>query len=315
MIASRISRWIVLAALAVGIRAAAAEDEIALKLHNETAQTLDVFIASEKSQAEKPWEHLQIEGDKDGKCALGLPDRYVVVVEAGKERWRSKPIELKEFLTAHPGYLLRISETSKSIAAQIEPGREAQAAAPEANESAPPAPPETLRLRFRQYDLANQDIWSLAPHVHKLKLHNDMAEPVDVYIAPQNSQEPDPWTHLKIGPRSDAVAELKAVDPFIVRIELANGSGRSRPVYLQEFLDEHPDYVMAVGRTYKGVVTGTPYSSDSAEGASPGPSPHGNAKPAAKLPPISIGPDEQTPDSSKAGHRPTLKVEWERAGR
>ena len=49
---------------------------------------------------------------------------------------------------------------------------------------------------------------------------------------------------------------LKASDPFIVRIEVAGGSGRSRPIYLQEFLDEHPDYVMAVGRTYQGVGDG-----------------------------------------------------------
>ncbi len=303
--------------LAAAACLAAAEDDVALKLHNDAAQAIDVYIASEKSQVEKPWAHLQVDADEEGQCTLDLPDRYVVVVQAGQQRWRSKRIGLKEFLAAHPGYVLRISELgSKSIAAQVEPGSDAPIAAPDTNDSAPPAPPPTLPLKFRKYDLANQDIWSLTPHLHRLKLHNDMAEAVDVYIAPQNSQEADPWTHLKIEPRTDAIAELKAADPFIIRIELSNGSGRSRPIYLQEFLEEHPDYVMAVGRTYKGVVTGTPYSSGSAEGASSGSESSGSSsQPKLSLPPVSIGPAQQTPHDAAAERAPTLRVEWESAGR
>ncbi len=304
-------------ALIACARGASAENADSLKLHNDAAQAIDVYVASEQSQAEKPWVHLQIDADDEGQCTLDSPDRYVVVVQARGERWRSKRIGLKEFLAAHPGSLLRISQpATNSIAAQVEAEAGASPAAPDANDSAPPAPPPTLRLKFRKYDLANQDIWSLAPHLHRLKLHNDLAEAVDVYIAPQNSQEADPWTHLKIEPRTDATAELKAADPFIVRIELPNGSGRSRPIYLQEFLEEHPDYVMAVGRTYKGVVTGTPYSSGSAEGASSGSAPPGSsAQQKPSLPPVSIGPAQEAPRESTGEAAPTLRVEWEQAGR
>ncbi len=92
-------------------RGASAENDVALKLHNDAAQAIDVYVASEQSQAEKPWVHLQIDADDEGQCTLDSPDRYVVVVQAGGERWRSKRIGLKEFLAAHPGCLLRISRT------------------------------------------------------------------------------------------------------------------------------------------------------------------------------------------------------------
>lgn len=314
----RFGRCLFLAALLAGIRTASADDEIPLKLHNDTSQAIDVFIASERSPAEKPWTHLQIGADEDGQCELNSPERYIIVVEAGEHRWRSKPIGLKEFVSAHSGYLVRISELqTNSIGAQVEPGPDAQMAPPDAGDSAPPAPQQTLPLKFRKYELANQAVWSLAPHRHTLKLHNDMSEAVDIYIAPQNSQESNPWTHLKIEPRADATAELKAADPFIIRMEVGGGSGRSRPVYLQEYLDDHPDYVMAVGRTYKGVVTGTPYSPGSAEGVSPGTRSRGpvGGKPTAPLPPVSVGPDDQKPNESKTELAPALMIEWDAGGR
>src|SRR5262245_38085085 len=128
---SRFSAAVLLAmALAGGIRAATAEDAVSLKVHNETSQAIEVYVASEKSRAEKPWTHLQINAEGDGQCALDLPDRYVVIVQAGDQWWRSKRFDLKGFLAAHPGYLLRISgHGSQSIAGHVEPGPDAQAAA------------------------------------------------------------------------------------------------------------------------------------------------------------------------------------------
>ena len=63
---------------------------------------------------------------------------------------------------------------------------------PDANDSAPPAPPATLPLKFRKYDLTETGCGRLAPHRHTLKLHNDMSEAVDVYIAPRRARKQIP---------------------------------------------------------------------------------------------------------------------------
>lgn len=60
---------VLLVLLAAAVRVARADDDVSLKLHNDTSQAIDVYVASEKSQAEKPWTHLRIEADADGECA------------------------------------------------------------------------------------------------------------------------------------------------------------------------------------------------------------------------------------------------------
>ena len=61
-----------------------AADDVSLKLHNDTSKAIDVYVASEKSQAEKPWAHLQIDADWRWRIArLNSPDRYMVIVQTG----------------------------------------------------------------------------------------------------------------------------------------------------------------------------------------------------------------------------------------
>ena len=44
----------------------------------------------------------------DAQFTLRSPDRYIIVVDLGDQRSRSKPVELKDFLNKHPKYVMNL---------------------------------------------------------------------------------------------------------------------------------------------------------------------------------------------------------------
>ncbi|HEV2969019.1 MAG TPA: hypothetical protein VGY55_03450 [Pirellulales bacterium] len=100
---------VVVVTLAAGIHAARADEpEAVFRVKNTTDVTAGVWVGSEKGTEANPWTHVDIDAGKDATIALKAPDRFVVVVDYGTQRSRSKPIALRAFLAKHPNYLLSL---------------------------------------------------------------------------------------------------------------------------------------------------------------------------------------------------------------
>jgi hypothetical protein len=90
-----------------GPRAARADEgDVAFHFKNSLDETVGVWVASEKSTKADPWAHLDVAAGETGTMTLRAPDRFVVAVDVGGQRSRSKPIALKTFLAKHPDYVL-----------------------------------------------------------------------------------------------------------------------------------------------------------------------------------------------------------------
>jgi hypothetical protein len=89
--------------------ARADDDEVAFHMHNYLDKEIGVWVASEKSTSANPWAHITVDAGKDGTIRLKSPDRFVIAVDVGKQRSRSKPIAIKAFLAKHPDYVLNLS--------------------------------------------------------------------------------------------------------------------------------------------------------------------------------------------------------------
>ncbi|HEV2972785.1 MAG TPA: hypothetical protein VGY55_22645 [Pirellulales bacterium] len=93
-----------------GPRAARADEgDVAFHFKNTLDQGVGVWVASEKSTKANPWAHLDVAAGESGTITLRAQDRFVVAVDVGNSRSRSKPIALKEFLTKHPDFVLNVS--------------------------------------------------------------------------------------------------------------------------------------------------------------------------------------------------------------
>jgi hypothetical protein len=91
-----------------GPRAARADEgDVAFHFKNTLDDTVGVWVASEKSTKANPWAHLDVAAGETGTMTLRAPDRFVVAVDVGGQRSRSKPIALKAFLAKHPDYVLK----------------------------------------------------------------------------------------------------------------------------------------------------------------------------------------------------------------
>jgi hypothetical protein len=78
----------------VAVPTARADDQVvAFHMHNYLDQAVGVWI----------------EPDKDGTIRLGSPDRFIIAVDVGEQRSRSKPVAIKAFLAKHPDYVLKLS--------------------------------------------------------------------------------------------------------------------------------------------------------------------------------------------------------------
>ena len=94
--------------IVAGPRAARADDgDVVFHFKNTLAETVGVWVASEKSTMANPWGHLDVAAGETGSFTLQAQDRFVVAVDVGGQRSRSKPIALKTFLAKHPDYVLR----------------------------------------------------------------------------------------------------------------------------------------------------------------------------------------------------------------
>lgn len=104
-----LSGLVALAIVFVSAGAARAEEgNASFRVHNNLDQTVGVWVASEKSSNPNPWAHVDVAPDKEATFTLQSPDRFVVAVDVGKQRSRSKPVALKAFLAAHPSYVLQV---------------------------------------------------------------------------------------------------------------------------------------------------------------------------------------------------------------
>lgn len=99
-----------LAIMFAGAGSACADDgNVSFRVHNNLDQTVGVWAASEKSTTANPWAHVDVQPGKDSMIILHSPDRFVIAVDVGKQRSRSKPVALKAFLAAHPDYVLKLN--------------------------------------------------------------------------------------------------------------------------------------------------------------------------------------------------------------
>jgi hypothetical protein len=97
--------------LAINLVSSARGDDGDQSFHfkNSLDETAGLWIASEKSTKADPWAHVVVAAGEDGTVTLRAPDRFVVVVDIGNQRSRSKPIALKAFLAKHPDYSLSVN--------------------------------------------------------------------------------------------------------------------------------------------------------------------------------------------------------------
>jgi hypothetical protein len=242
----------------------AEEENPPLILRNDISDAIDLYIASEKSTSDSPWHHFHLDAGQSTKVNVIAPDRYFVVLQIGNERSRSKPLELRKFVAAHPNYVMRVSEIA-DMTVGAGPGGMASQKPPEIGVTVLPDPSgptpsdyASLPVQFQRYDANDQSIWSISADSVTLKLHNDLDNTVNFYIASKKSDRPNPWTELQIEPNSDSSIILKSPDPFMIRIEVGNESARSKPVELKSFLANHRDYVLNVGRSYETMMAGGP---------------------------------------------------------
>ena len=262
-----------LALVSIQVQSGCAEDDVPLTLRNDSPDDVTLYIASEKNSGESPWAQQNIVAGNSSQIILHSPDRFFIVLQIGDHRSKSKPLELKKFLTAHPNYSLKVSEIrEKTFGTQIggDPPPDLvetvvnvvpDAAADNSQASSTnSAAREPLPVEFDYYESDDQSIWSLTPDSATLKLHNDLSDPVTVYIASQKNQNPNPWAKLQIDPDATTAIILKSPDPFLIRIDLGSESARSKPVELKKFLAEHRSYVMNIGRDYGMMIAGGPQS-------------------------------------------------------
>ncbi len=212
-----------------------------------------------------PWHHFTLEAGQSHQVNLIAPDRYFVVLQIGNERSRSKPLELKKFALSHPNYVMRVSEIADMSIGAGPPGGMASQKPPRIGASVAPDPDKptpsdyaSLPVEFERYDMNDQSIWAVSADSVTLKLHNDLDDQVDVYIASKKNESANPWTHLQIPANGDDAIILKSPDPFLIRMEVGSESARSKPVELKSFLAKHQDYVMNVGRSYQAMMAGVP---------------------------------------------------------
>jgi hypothetical protein len=99
----------ILASADLGSAARADEGDVAFHFKNTLDQGVGVWVASEKSTKANPWAHLDVAAGESGTITLRAQDRFVVAVDIGNSRSRSKPIALKEFLAKHPDFVLNVS--------------------------------------------------------------------------------------------------------------------------------------------------------------------------------------------------------------
>ena len=151
----------------------------------------------------------------------------------GNERSRSKPLELKKFVTEHPNYVMRVSEIADLTIGAGPPGVASSQKPPKIGVSVSPDPDApaptdsaSLPVQFEHFDINDANIWTLSADSVTLKLHNDLQDPVTVYIASKKNENPNPWTQLQIEPEGDSSIILKSPDPFMIRVEV----GRERRV-------------------------------------------------------------------------------------
>ncbi len=233
-------------------------------LRNDLSGPVVLYIASEKSTSDSPWHQFQLDAGQSNKVNVIAPDRYFVVLQIGNERSRSKPLELKKFVTEHPNYVMRVSEimdtsigASANSTASQKPGKIGVSVSPD-----PSGPTPTnwasLPVQFERFDANDPSIWSIGADSVTLKLHNDLDNPVKFYIASKKSDRPNPWTELEIEPNGDSSIILKSPDPFMIRVDVGNESARSKPIELKAFLANHHDYVLNLGRNYKAMMAGAP---------------------------------------------------------
>jgi len=251
-----------LAALAIvlagGARAAGADDKpIVFRVHNNLDQTAGVWISSEKSTKADPWTHLDIEPDKDGTFRLDAPDRFIIAVDVGNQRSRSKPVALKSFLAAHPDYVLKVNlNLATTTGVDLEellkhkddppkdepidvrfdfvptaPVNDVGASKP----SAATAPVEIPKFEFRDNDGA-------VP----FKVYNGLHQTIGLWVASEKSTRENPWVHIEIEPGTTGKVGLKAPDRYTLAIDIGKQRYRSKPVALQAFLDKHSDYGLDV---------------------------------------------------------------------
>jgi hypothetical protein len=331
MISERFAIWLLAATVVLTAQAqfSRAADEVSLPFRNDSSTPVDLFIASEKSQSNEPWTHRHFDPGEDTTFKLNAPDRYVVVLQIGDYRSKSKPLDLKKFVVEHPAYVMRVSEvrtatlgaqpggsgTDDRVDISVGVGRDPKAPEP-SSDATNAAPAAYMPIGFEGYDRDDQSIWSLSPDSVALKMHNDLPDPVDFYIAAQKNQNPNPWTHFRIAPNDDSTTILKSPDPFIIRIDVGNESARSKPIELKAFLADHRSYVMNLGRNYEEMIAGVPQGGG---GQTKDAAPKLRAtvildpkkQPASvPTPPIILGPTD--PSATPAFTPPkTLNIEWE----
>ncbi|HEV2972784.1 MAG TPA: hypothetical protein VGY55_22640 [Pirellulales bacterium] len=148
--------------------ARADEGDVAFHFKNTLDDTVGVWIASEKSTKANPWAHLDVAAGETGTITLRAPDRFVVAVDVGGQRSRSKPIALKTFLTKHPDYVLNANlvqfvgvskEGGSGLGGELRldfsaPPKAADPSTP-SNDAKPAEPPERLDFGFETKPIEN----------------------------------------------------------------------------------------------------------------------------------------------------------------
>lgn len=305
---------------------AQADENQPLNLRNDLSTPIDLYIASEKSQQQSPWHHFQLDAGQNQQVTMSAPDRYFVVLQIGNQRSKSKPLELKKFVSEHPNYVMRVSEimdtsigASATASASSKPPKIGASVSPDPNAPNPSGTWASLPVEFENYDGNDQSIWSLSPDSVTLKLHNDLDDQVDVYIASKKNESPNPWTHLQIQGNGDDAIILKSPDPFLIRVDVGSESARSKPVELKSFLANHKDYVLNVGRSYQAMMAGAPEGGGGGDEKPPPlkatvvPDPQRQSSNVATPPAYNPDPMSNLGGAVKAGSNDSgqLSIEWE----
>jgi hypothetical protein len=140
------------ALLAGGATPAWAEDVI-LNVHNNYYQQVGIWVRSEQNHNPNPWVHHIVPRNGNGKILLRSPDRFIIVVDADGRRSRSKPVALKDYLTKHPKYVMKVSVTQLAGAPAGDPSSNYGSilqveVAPGSDNNKPPAEDDRLELDF-----------------------------------------------------------------------------------------------------------------------------------------------------------------------
>jgi len=243
-----------LAALAIlfacGIGAARAdEDKPSFHVHNNLDQTVGVWVASEKSTDANPWTHIDVAPNEDATFTLSAPDRFIIAVDIGNQRSRSKPVALKAFLAKHPDYAMKLNlYVDNTVGADV---------------NAPPKPPiydfdfvptkpsddnstkqpdaKTPPVKIPHFAFRDNDgkVW--------FRVHNNLDETVGVWAASEKSAQPEnPWGHVDAEPGKEASFTLLAPDRYTLAFDIGKQRYRSQPIALKAFLDDHPECTLEI---------------------------------------------------------------------